>query len=93
MRPENERALRDLVLKRTGSAATETLSLDDDLVERLHIDSLTALEVLAAVEKEFGIRLRDDALHEMRTLRRIEAEIDDYEREFGREGEATCASD
>ena len=69
------------------------LSPEENLVERLRLDSLTALELLAAVEKEFGIILPDEELHGLRTLQRIEDAIDACTEEFGREGEATCASD
>lgn len=93
MNRDEERKLREIIRRRTGSPAIYEISSDEDLVDRLRIDSLTALEVLAAVEKEFGIMLPDESLHKMRTLQRIQAEIDAYTEEFGREGRTTCASD
>jgi acyl carrier protein len=50
---------------------TQSLSLDDDLMVGLDIDSLAALRILAAVEKRYGLRFADDQLSELRTLRRL----------------------
>ena len=44
---------------------------DDDLVAVLGVDSLQGLQILAGVEKRFGIRLRDEELIHMRTIGRI----------------------
>ncbi len=44
---------------------------DDDLVEVLGIDSLQGLQILAGVEKRFGVRLPDEELIHMRTIGRI----------------------
>ena len=41
---------------------------DDDLVAVLGVDSLQGLQILAAVEKRFDIRLPDDELVRMRTI-------------------------
>jgi acyl carrier protein len=41
---------------------------DADLVEALGVDSLQGLQVLAAVEKRFRIRLPDEELVRMRTI-------------------------
>lgn len=65
-----ERHVRDLigaVTRRDVSA----LGLDDDLVASIGIDSMEGLQILAGVEKHFSVRLRDDELIEMRTIRRI----------------------
>lgn len=44
---------------------------DADLVEVLSVDSLQGLQILAAVEKRFGIRLADEELIKMRTIAAI----------------------
>jgi acyl carrier protein len=41
---------------------------DDDLVEVLGVDSLQGLQILAAVEKRFNLRLPDEDLVKMRTI-------------------------
>ena len=93
MNREEQYKLREIIRRRTSSAAIHEIAAQDDIVEQLRIDSLTALEILAAVEKGFGILFPDESLHEMRSLQRIQNEIDKYSEEFGREGEVRCASD
>ena len=44
---------------------------DEDLVGMLGVDSLQALQVLAAVERRFDVRLPDEELIHMRTIGRI----------------------
>jgi acyl carrier protein len=58
------------------------LSPDDDLVERLGLDSLEGLRLLAAIEKRLAVRFADDRLAELRTLRAIVEAV-----RAGREGE------
>lgn len=65
------RALLSEISNRDVSA----LGLDDDLVESLGLDSLAALRVLAAVEKQFDVTFPDDQLAKLRTLRRLLAGI------------------
>jgi acyl carrier protein len=55
--------LAEVTRKEISSAAT-----GDDLVRELGLDSLTGLEVLAAVEKRFGVRFPDDRLDEFRSI-------------------------
>ena len=59
------------VMKEITRRDTNAVSPDDDLVEAFGIDSLEGLQVLAGVEKRFGIRLPDDELAGLRTIRRI----------------------
>jgi acyl carrier protein len=44
---------------------------DEDLVERLGVDSLQGLQMLAAVEKRFDVRLPDEDLGRLHTIARI----------------------
>ena len=44
---------------------------DEDLVERLGIDSLQGLQMLAAVEKRFALRLPDEDLVRLNTIGHI----------------------
>lgn len=67
---EIERDLRALVAKVAKSGAAD-IGLDDDLMDRLGLDSLAGLRLLAAVEKRFAVRLPDERLAEFRTLRKI----------------------
>jgi acyl carrier protein len=50
---------------------TTRIGRDDDLVAVLGVDSLQGLQVLAGVEKRFGVRLPDEELIQLRTIGRI----------------------
>ena len=52
-----------------------SVQVDDSLVEVLGVDSLQGLQILAAVEKRFGIRLPDEELIRMRTIGAIVAAV------------------
>jgi acyl carrier protein len=52
-----------------------SVRIDDNLVEVLGVDSLQGLQILAAVEKRFGIRLPDEELIRMRTIGAIVAAV------------------
>lgn len=65
-----ETELRE-ILARQSRLDVDGVGLDDDLVRELGIDSLTALRVLAAVEKRFDMRFPDERLGELRTLRQV----------------------
>ena len=46
----------------------EDLSLDTDLVNGLHADSLDLVELIMAFEEEFGVEIPDDVALEVKTL-------------------------
>jgi len=56
-----------VLLRTTGRAAPGP---DDDL-EPLGMDSMARLELLAALEEEFGVELTEDLIQEFRTVNRI----------------------
>lgn len=75
MRTDIEARVRELI----GRVAKQDVSLlrsDDDLVERLGVDSLQGLQILAGVEKRFDVRLPDEELIKMRTIGRIADAVD-----------------
>jgi acyl carrier protein len=59
------------IIARISARDLSTLGPDDDLVETLGVDSLQGLQILASVEGRFGLRLPDDELITLRTIRRI----------------------
>ncbi|MDX1390014.1 MAG: acyl carrier protein [Acidobacteriota bacterium] len=65
-----EAELRE-ILARQSRLAVDGIGLDDDLVQKLGLDSLAALRVLAAAEKRFRLRFPDERLGELRTLRDV----------------------
>jgi acyl carrier protein len=70
MRTEIEDGVRALI-GRVSRQDVSWLGRDDDLVERLGVDSLQGLQILAGVEKQFDVRLPDEELIKMRTIGRI----------------------
>ena len=65
-----EAELRE-ILARQSRLDVDGVGLDDDLIRELGLDSLAALRVLAAVEKRFDVRVPDESLGELRTLRQV----------------------
>ena len=59
---------------------------DDDL-EPLGMDSMARLELLAALEEEFGIELTEDLIQEFRTVNRIARVVHDASSTPARGGE------
>lgn len=51
------------------------LDLDTDLVRELGLDSLARLQLLAAVEVRFGVRIPDHQLAGLHTLRQVMAVV------------------
>jgi acyl carrier protein len=66
-----EARVRAVLVELTRRPEAAALDRDDDLVERLGLDSLQGLRVLAALEKRFGARFPDAWLGELRTIRRL----------------------
>ena len=65
-----EREVRELVA-RTTRRDVSGLGLDDDIVSGLAIDSLAGLRVLAGVEKNYDLRIPDERLGRIRTIRQV----------------------
>ena len=69
-----EATVRD-VISRVSRQDVSALGSDDDLVEHLGVDSLQGLQILAGVEKRCEVRLPDEELITLRTIRRIERAV------------------
>ena len=67
---EVDTAVRQVIVE-VSHQDIKAIGRDDDLVERLGVDSLQGLQILARVEHRFQIRLPDDELIRMRTIGRI----------------------
>jgi acyl carrier protein len=70
-----EERLRNVVA-RVARVAPDSFGLDDDLRTTLGLDSLSALRVAAGVEREFGVTIPDEKLHELRTMRVVMEYLD-----------------
>lgn len=63
----DETRLRQIIAH-VAKVAPDAFGRDDDLRITLGLDSLSSLRVAAGVEREFGVSIPDDQLHELRTL-------------------------
>ena len=78
--PTVEARVREIVAE-ISRQDVSSVGPDADLVEVLSVDSLQGLQILAAVEKRFAIRLPDEELIKMRTIAAI---VDAVSRQQGR---------
>jgi acyl carrier protein len=72
---ENE--LRDIVAQ-VVEADREKITLDADFIEDLGMDSMMALEIMAAIEKKYKIRISEEKLAKLRNLRESIALTKEY---------------
>lgn len=66
----NEARLRH-VIARVAKVESDSFAVDDDLRTTLGLDSLSSLRVAAGVEREFGVTIPDEKLHDLPTIRAI----------------------
>lgn len=70
VRHPNEPAVRAILAELTQTDPAE-IGLDDDAEEVLAIDSLSRLALVAAIEERFDVRIPDEKLSELRTMRHV----------------------
>ncbi len=81
-RKELEAKVINLVVE-TLTVVKDRVSLDTDLREDLGVDSLDLVDLVLAVEQEFGIEVRDEDIGEnIRTVRDIVDLLEKYLREI-----------
>lgn len=69
------------VLAKMAKQDVGAIGVEEDLIERLGLDSLQGLRVLAALEKHFQVRFEDGGLGELRTIRSLLDAIRDARKE------------
>lgn len=74
-----------MTFEKVKEAMIETLRVDEEkialeatLADDLGIDSLDAVELAMALEEEFGIKLSDDELQAMKTVKDIVDSVDKH---------------
>jgi acyl carrier protein len=60
-----------LIVARVARVSHDSIGVDDDLRTTHGLDSLSALRVVASVEREFGVAIPDDKLHDLPTVSAI----------------------
>ncbi|MCC7103882.1 MAG: acyl carrier protein [Chloroflexi bacterium] len=68
MAESSEERLRKLIAKEL-SVNEEDVTLDADFTEDLNADSLDLVELMMAVEEEFGVKISDEEGDKIKTLR------------------------
>ena len=58
------------VIARTQRIPPETLSVDSSF-EELNIDSLDGINIIFAIENEFGVNIPDDGVQNLKTVRQV----------------------
>jgi acyl carrier protein len=61
-------------------APIERIELDTDLRQELHVDSLLGLQIVAAIENEFGVMVPEDEIDDYSTVRVIAAMVEKLRR-------------
>jgi len=65
-----ERELRSIVSE-IGEVGEEKITADAQFVEDLGMDSMMALEVLAAIEKKYNLKIPEENLTKMTSLKSL----------------------
>jgi acyl carrier protein len=65
--PDLERRTKQILTNRLGIPA-EDITLDAKLIEDLGMDSLDAVELAIAAERQFGIGLSDEQISRLKTV-------------------------
>lgn len=74
MNPQNTTELEAEIRKAVEGAIEKDISkiaLNDDLKEKMNVDSMTALEIIAAVEDRFKIRIQEQDFPKTTTLQSV----------------------
>jgi len=67
---KNEERIKEMVCEIIG-IAKEEINPDASFMDDMGLDSLRALEILAAIENEFRITIEPEKLREMTTLNNV----------------------
>ncbi len=59
------------IVSRITKAPVERIGLDTHLKDELNVDSLQGLQILAVIEKRFGVSVPDDELDSYTSIREI----------------------
>ncbi len=59
------------VVEATIEKNINALSLDDNVLQKMGLDSMTALEIMAAMEERFKIRIQEQDLPKITSLRSV----------------------
>jgi acyl carrier protein len=64
------------VIAKTQRIPPETLSIDSSF-EELNIDSLDGINIIFAIENEFGVNIPDEGVNNLKTIRQVVEGVQD----------------
>jgi acyl carrier protein len=64
------------VIAKTQRIPPETLSIDSSF-EELNIDSLDGINIIFAIENEFGVNIPDEGVNNLKTIRHVVEGVQD----------------
>ncbi len=67
---ETEKIVREELSKIIGKD-TDEISINDDLVDHVGLDSLSILEIFGTIEEKFNVVLEPDKISKMKTIEDI----------------------
>lgn len=70
MQLDTEKEIKRIISEISGYEEDE-IAPDVDLVEKLEVDSIKAIEIAVAIEKKFKISVRDEDIATLTTLNKI----------------------
>lgn len=73
----NQEKIKEIVCDIVG-VAKEEIDADASFMDDMGLDSLRALEILAAIENEFNITIEPERLRDMTTLNNVIRLTDEY---------------
>ncbi len=60
--------IKEIIAEQLGIDNADTITLETSLIEDLEADSLDAVEVIMALEDEFGIEIPDEEAEHFKTI-------------------------
>lgn len=60
--------IKEIIAEQLGIDNADTITLETSLIEDLEADSLDAVEVIMALEDEFGIEIPDEEAENFKTI-------------------------
>ena len=60
--------IKEIIAEQLGIDDADTITLETSLIEDLEADSLDAVEVIMALEDEFGIEIPDEEAENFKTI-------------------------
>lgn len=68
--------IREIIAEHLHIDDVDSITLDTDLLEDLDADSIDAVEIIMAIEEEFDVKIPDEEIDNVRTIKELIAFLD-----------------